>query len=408
MKPKAFLVFLLSILMLGLVTTVAATDLNIDVHEVYFDGVEIKTSGSVVAGVSGETVPVRVWFTANEGAEEVEVSAWIQGDRRNKAEREFVDLIDGKDYNARLSLRLPSDLDEIDEELTLYVRVESDKGSWEESYTINIQRESYSLEVLFVEIDNNIRAGSTVPVDVVVSNIGRHELEDTIVSLRIPGLGVEKRAYFGDLTPIDNWNGDEDDEDTVERRIFLSIPSNAQAGVYTLEIEALNDDASSSITKNIAITGSEQGSDVLTAVTGKEVAKNGVVSYDLIIVNSGNRIAAYTIVPETTSNLVVSVDQPLITIPAGSSKTVKVNVQAGEVMGTHTFAVNVESNGQLVKRVSLSANVVSRTAGAGIASSNIVVLTVVLAIIFLVLLVVLIVLLSRKPEKSEEFEESYY
>ena len=33
---------------------------------------------------------------------------------------------------------------------------------------------------------------------------------------------------------------------------------------------------------------------------------------------------------------------------------------------------------------------------------------IILAIIFVVLLIVLIVLLTRKPEKAEEFEESYY
>jgi preprotein translocase subunit SecG len=44
----------------------------------------------------------------------------------------------------------------------------------------------------------------------------------------------------------------------------------------------------------------------------------------------------------------------------------------------------------------------------GKAVNPIVVLTVVLAIIFLVLLVVLIVLIGRKPQKSEEYGESYY
>ncbi len=41
-------------------------------------------------------------------------------------------------------------------------------------------------------------------------------------------------------------------------------------------------------------------------------------------------------------------------------------------------------------------------------TSPIVVLTIILAIVFLVLLVVLIVLIGKKPEKVEEFGESYY
>jgi len=189
--------------------------------------------------------------------------------------------------------------------------------------------------------------------------------------------------------------------------MYLSIPASAQAGIYTLEVEAFNDDTSMSTTKNIAISGSEERSEVLTAVTSKDVSKGATVTYDLVIVNSGNNIAVYNIVPETAANLIVSVDQPIVTVPAGSSKVVTVSATAGEVIGTYAFAVNVESNGQLVKRVNLSANVVSGAVGVT-APNNMVVLTVVLAIIFVVLLVVLIVLLSKKPEKSEEFEESYY
>jgi preprotein translocase subunit SecG len=41
-------------------------------------------------------------------------------------------------------------------------------------------------------------------------------------------------------------------------------------------------------------------------------------------------------------------------------------------------------------------------------SDPVVVLTVILAIVFVVLLIVLIVLIGKKPEKSEDFGESYY
>ncbi len=408
MKSREILVFLMVVMsVLALATSVVATDnLDISVNEVYFDGIEITSGVNVVAGLAGETVPVRVYFTANEDAEEVQVSAWLQGERRNAVERDFADLIEGSEYNARLSLRLPSNLDEIDEKLTLYVRIESDSGNWEEAYTVRLQRESYKTNILFVEVDSNLKAGSTVPVDIVISNLGRHELEDVIVSVRIPGLGIERRAYFGDLAPTDNWENDDDAEDATERRMFISIPEKASPGIYALEVEAYNEDTSSSVVKNIAIGTQEVGSRVLSAVTNKEVAKGGSVTYELILVNSGSNIGIYEVVPGEASNLIISVDQPLLTVPAGSSKVVKVNVQAGDNIGTYAFAVNVNSNGQLVERVDLSANVVSRAASVG--SSNVVILTVVLAIIFLVLLIVLIVLLSRKPEKTEEFGESYY
>jgi hypothetical protein len=123
-----------------------------------------------------------------------------------------------------------------------------------------------------------------------------------------------------------------------------------------------------------------------------------------VIVNSGNRIAVFEIVPETTQNLAVSADESIVTVPAGSSKVVRITAKANDVIGTVNFGVNINSEGQLVKRVNLAANV---TKGKAI-TSNVVALTIVLAVIFVVLLIVLIVLLTRKPAKTEEFGESYY
>jgi len=107
-------------------------------------------------------------------------------------------------------------------------------------------------------------------------------------------------------------------------------------------------------------------------------------------------------VPETSADLSVSLSQNVVAVPAGSSRTVDVTA-TGSSTGTYNYKVNVFSlNGELLYVVSLTKNVDSG------ASSPIVALTVILAIVFVVLLVVLIVLMGKKPEKSEEFGESYY
>jgi preprotein translocase subunit SecG len=66
------------------------------------------------------------------------------------------------------------------------------------------------------------------------------------------------------------------------------------------------------------------------------------------------------------------------------------------------------SNGDLVESKEFAANVEGTSLNTGFSGNTAVVLTVVLAIIFVVLLVVLIVLLTRKPQKTQEFGESYY
>ena len=394
----------MAVLAISLVALASAADLAVDIST-EISGV--VANGAVISSDVGDTIPVRVVLRANEGVTDAKLRIYLSGEDV-EVETDKFDMIDGKTYSKLLSLKLPVSLDDTpSEDYTLFVSVEAREGDVRESYSFTIQRKSYNLDILNVEVENIATAGSTLVLDVVIKNRGSHSTEDNFVVARIPSLNIEKKTYFGDITPIDNFEDDDDTEDATEGKIYLNIPSDAQPGIYTLEVEAYNDDSSTSITRNIVIKGSEEKSDVIATVTSQDIAKGGMATYELILVNSGNNIAVYNIIPETNPNLIVSVDQPILTVPAGSSKVVKVNVQAGEAYGAQTFAVNVQSKGQLVKRVSLSANVTSKAASIA-AGSNIVILTVVLAIIFVVLLVVLIVLVSRKPEKTEEFGESYY
>jgi len=142
---------------------------------------------------------------------------------------------------------------------------------------------------------------------------------------------------------------------------------------------------------------------VQVAVENAFSSGNFIVSGNqLLIVNPTNQVVVYRLVPETTGAVSVSVSESVVAVPAGSSKTVLVDATSN-VAGTQTYAVNIFSaDGSLLERVEFT------TTGNGGAASPIVVLTVILAIIFVVLLVVLIVLIGKKPEKSEEFGESYY
>lgn len=394
--------FLVSLLVLAIALTgfVSATDsLTLTGTSVEVDRIQLPNTISIE---SGETVPVDFYFTAGESASDVQVSTWVQGERSNGIETNFADLIDGKTYHAKLSLKLPSNIDP-EEDFELFVRIETDAGNWEHSYTITVQRQPYNADILFVEADSSVRAGSTLPVDVVVKNKGRHDLEDLIVSVAIPELGVSKRAYFADLTPTDECDDNCDKVDAAEGTINLRIPANTATGVYQLEVSAYTADTTSNFKKAVSIVGAEEESNVLVSEKNKEVATGEIGTYDLVIVNSGSKIGVYEIAPETAEGLIVTVDKSLVTVPAGSSETVRVSA-SGNKEGTYSFAVNVNSGNELVKRVVLSEVIKGKALAT---TSNITILTVILAIVFVVLLIVLIVLLTRKP-KEEGLEESYY
>ena len=140
-------------------------------------------------------------------------------------------------------------------------------------------------------------------------------------------------------------------------------------------------------------------------INSKSFEAGQIEEYSVVLVNIGDKLALFELVVESPAELNVEVSEPIVVVPAGSSRTVKLDVGSDKI-GTYSFAVNIHSGAELIKRESFTADVQGKDIVS--AGSPTVLLTVVLAIIFVVLLVVLIVLLTRKPKKSEEFGESYY
>ena len=362
---------------------------------------------------AGETVPIKVVFRATENASDVVVKASIDGFRSEISDKtERFQLVEGSVYTKYLSLELPSDIDSAEEDLTLRIRIFDRTNSDENEYTINLQRESYKLVTLSATVPDQATAGSVIATDVVLKNLGAHKLEDVFVTVRIPDLGISTKSYFGDIDPFDEDEvasdlREADRHDSVEKRIYLTIPENAKAGVYTVEVEASNVDSSTLVKKSIVISGTGKSSSVLSGSTSQTVSIGQETTYDLILVNSGSKVQVYTLTPETAEGLTVVVP-PVVTVQAGSSQTVKVSVTptSSATEGTHVVTVDAQSDGQTVGSASFTANVQKATKT--VTSNSVIVLTIDLAIVFVVLLIISIVLLTRKPATVETEETSYY
>ncbi len=408
MKSKQILVSLLAIVsLLYIVATVSATEIaNIEYVEVN----DLPVGYEISSVLAGDTITVEVYFEAREDASDVRIKAEIQGDKIDVDEKtgQF-DVEEGILYKKILVLEVPYELrNEVSNDLELSVKIWNGDYETEESFVLRVQRPSYNVEVKSVAVSSTITAGEIVPVDVVLKNRGYNDLEDLEVRVSIPALGVQRTAYFGDLVAVecsekdadDGLCKDADDEDTVSGRVYLTVPYNAVAGLYSLEIEVENYDTTSTKVKQILVENDFAGNTV-APITGKTVAVKADAEYDLLLVNPTNNIKVYNLIPESSDGLAVKVSESVVAVSAGSSRTVKVTARASEE-GTYNFKVNVFSGSELVNQVDYS------LAAQGNAIANpIVVLTVILVIIFVVLLVVLAILLGKKPV-TEELGESYY
>jgi len=415
MKNKAILVSFIAIFAIVLTLNVVTAAI-VDINDVEVDDVSLVcSSADAWAGFPSEEVEVEVEFTAKETVSDVRVKIYIEGYRDEVSETTSrFNIVEGSKYVKRFTIRLPStlDLDEDPEDLSLIVRI-SAKGedSFEDSYAIKMQKDSYSLNFLSIDSVQKAVAGDVIALDVVVENNGHEELENIYVRASIPELGVDRRVYVGDLfadndAEYDNRQDDDDDDnDAVSKRIYLTLPRDTIPGIYDIEVEAYNYDAGISARKSIVVSGVD--SSILSAVTSKSVSVGEETIYDLVIVNPSDRMVVYTITPQESTGLIVDVTEPIVTVSADSSRTVKIRVKATESVdeGTHLITVNVNSESGLVKQVNFTANVEDE----GRTTDTVFVLTVILAIIFVVLLIVLIALLTKKPAETEEFgETSYY
>ncbi len=351
---------------------------------------------TTVAGVNaGDTVTVKVQFTVADldsstplvvdgSASDVKVKVTLEGEKDDvTAVTSNFDVIGGRTYVKTLTLKVPSDFndDNLNQELTMDVKIwNSDEVETEiENIALELQRPSYDVAVKSVMTSNTVEAGQLFPVDVVLKNVGYNDLKDLYVTASIDDLKLSKTAYFGDLVTVAS-EEDDDNENTVSGRLYLEIPYNVKAGTYTLKVSVENEDTESVVTKDLVINN---GFPDLAMKSGN----------DLILLNPTNQLKVYKVVYGTTQLNVI--------VPAASSKDVAINVPTS---GDYNFDVSVFSGDTLLSTVNFSG---SNQATAQL-TNPVLILTVILAIVFLVLLVVLVVLITRKPQKTEEFGESYY
>ena len=402
MNNKVLLIPFLVALTLLLVGFVSADELATSGSlKTEFNSIVLSQTSDVSVSV-GNTIPVRATFTADKDASDVKVKVSIEGlkeDVQDSTKR--FDLIAGKTYTKLLALEVPSSIKGKTKDITLYVEIINSNDRTEEDYTITLQRDSYELDILSIDYNTQVTGGDVFPVSVVIKNTGYSRMDDNYVVASIPELGVSSRNYAGDLIPVEDYQDYDDEEDSVNKVVYLQVPEGAPEGVYELVVRVYNSDAVTEITKLISVQES-QTTTVLASSKSQDVSAGETAKYELIIVNTAKTAKVFRIDTISGSDLIITTPT-VIAVGAGESKTVTViaEVPKGTDEGTYTFSTDVEG-----KQTVFAAHVIGSNGST--VSSSIVGLTVVLVIVFVVLLAVLIILISRKDNSVEEVETSYY
>lgn len=343
--------------------------------EVTVDSIDALDNPSVIAG---ELVTLKVFFTSSVDSSDIKIKAELEGEKADVDEvTNAFEVESGHRYMKVITLRVPYELeDEVSDDAALNLKIwGGDTDTYTASFPLRVQRPSYDVAFMSISTNQKVDAGELFPVDIVLKNVGYNKLDDLYVTVKVPELSIEKTAFFGDVVAIE----DDDNDDTIRGRVFLQMPYEAETGLYTLDVVVRNNDLNMNEVKKVSV---ENG------FTGNLIVSGS----DLIVANPTNKLMVLRLVSETGS---ATLSQDVVSVPAGSSRTVSVSSSGESTVSAFTM------DGRLVDTVTLSQ-------GSESANNAVVVLTAILGIIFLVLLVVLVVLVTKKPQKQEDFGESYY
>lgn len=284
MKTKTFLSAFLALVAVFMFSMVSASIASTAV--VTFNDVELTGSNVTMAGITGDSVPVRVVFTSDVDASDVKVKVWVDNGRTEYTDvTSRFNLVSGSTYSKVLTLQIPSDLDETNKALNVRVEVyNAESEFYLDSFTVQAQRESYNIGILSVDYDLFATAGDVVPVSVVLTNEGFEDSDNGFVTVAVPALGIMSKAYFNDLAAVENKSMEYKIDDSVQRILYLKIPSNAKSGVYDVVVRAYNADTSSTVTQSIKVDGSgnTQAANVTTS-QGSSDDSNKTVSVSAIV-----------------------------------------------------------------------------------------------------------------------------
>ena len=403
MKAKKLLVSFLAIAVIVSFVALATAGEITNTYAVDVEGLDAYNLE--VSVIAGNTIKVEVYFTSLVKDTDVTVEAELEGEKIDtRAITSVFDVEIDKSYKKTLYIEVPFELkDQQSDNIYLNIEIDGKEHKTDlNEITLRVQRPSYNAVIKSVVTPNSIEAGETFPIDFVLKNVGYNDLDDLYVEVSIPELGISQGpVWVGDLYYEESCPSNScEKEDTVAGRIFLDVPYSADEGTYELEFVVYNDDLESTMTKTIFI-GKDFSSEVITGTTNLQVSVNENAEFSLLLVNPTNNVKVYKIVTEPVNGLYTKASSTIVAVPAGSSKTVTITANA-EAEGNYQFDVSIFSGEDLLETVTYDLSAEGRTA------NTTVILTVILAIIFLVLVVVLIVLIGRKPQKTEDFGESYY
>ena len=390
---------------------------DFDISKVEVDDITVTENGDAVYVEAGSDIDVEVFIDGNGSSDDVRVRAWIGGYEYDLIEdkTQLFEVEPNVDYRKTLRLQIPKDIDASDD-YTLNVEIFDDDNSVEREFTLRLQEKRHFLDIQDVILrPSSIEAGRVLFATIRVENLGDRKEEDIQINVAIPELGVSARDYIDELVSVENTDDDDEETSASSNEIFLRIPEDAKTGDYELVVDVIYNRGHDVVRAQtlVHVDGVSGVDDENTIVNvdaqSKNVNAGDQIGYRIMIANMGEEVQRYSLEVSGEGLWATSrVDPLFVTVKPGETADLNVilDVKDNAPEGRNSFVVKVNSGEQLVKEISLTADV----NGSGLSEGTRRALTIVFGVlvVLLVILGLVVAFNKMKGDEGEGDEETKY
>lgn len=368
---KLFFLMIVALMAVGAVSAQSLDILYVKINGEEFDISVVGTHNNSLQVERGEDLDIKVRVKATADIENVQIEADIYGYKYSHKEENLVsattkpfDMTRGDVDSINLELQIPLKMDK--KYTLLRIRVGTEDGeSFEQVYQLHVIGVDESDAVVVKDYSfspsSTINAGRAFTVMVRVQNIGDDDLDDVKVTVAIPELNVRDSEYLDEL--------EADEKETLEE-FLLRIPDCAEPGVYDVEISVEFDEYESTTeTAQITVLSgdtcttakTDPGKAIVMVPEAQEVEAGNEVAYPIVIANQGTSAKTFIITVSGVESWGTSRLSPssVVIVPAESTRTVYLYVEADEEAEGEKLFVATISSGEDSEAIPLTANVVA-------------------------------------------------
>ncbi len=375
------------------------------IEKIEINGVEIRDNA--VRGVEvGETVDVEIVFIPDVSADDARIRLELDADDNNLLTdtTDRFNVVEGVTKSITMSIKLPENMDaQEDNVIRLTGLGPLSELNRELDVYVDTDRHRVDIEDLVMVSSSGVEPGQNIIANVRMENRGQKDQDSVKVEVAVPELGVREFSYISNLGAEEVATSDD---------MLLSIPSDAKAGQYDVEVTLSYNDGYSETTETFTLNvlAPQVVSEKNLLVSFDEtidLVAGETTTFDVVVANPNKDSKPISLAAVDNAWAEVNVNPSLKMVEGGSDAVFTVSVTPKDsIAGEKELTLLVKEGAVTISDVNVNTYVE--------ASQNVNWVNVVLAVLLVIAVIILIALVitvARKKGDDREDDvssEEYY